>query len=49
MSAQAPSQREGVRLLKPEVLAGLANLVVFIWFTVKGVFGLIALLDGRPR
>ena len=31
------------------LLAALANLVVFIWFTVKSVFGLIALLDGRPR
>ncbi len=30
-------------------LAWLASLIVAIWFTVKGVFGLIALLDGRPR
>lgn len=30
-------------------LAWLASLVVAIWFTVKSVFGLIALLDGRPR
>lgn len=31
------------------LLAALANLIVLIWFTVKGVFGLIALLDGRAR
>ncbi len=31
------------------VLAWLAGLIVAIWFTVKGIFGLIALLDGRPR
>ena len=31
------------------MLAWLAGLVVAIWFTLKGVFGLIALLDGRPR
>jgi uncharacterized membrane protein len=31
------------------MLAALAGLVVMIWFTVKSVFGLIALLDGRPR
>ena len=30
------------------VLAWLAALIVGIWFTVKSVFGLIALLDGRP-
>ena len=30
-------------------LAWLASLIVAIWFTIKGVFGLIALLDGRPR
>lgn len=30
-------------------LAWLAGLIVAIWFTVKSVFGLIALLDGRPR
>lgn len=31
------------------ILAWLAALIVAIWFTVKSVFGLIALLDGRPR
>jgi uncharacterized membrane protein len=31
------------------MLAWLASLIIFIWFTVKGIFGLIALLDGRPR
>ena len=31
------------------VLAWVASLVVAIWFTLKGVFGLIALLDGRAR
>lgn len=30
------------------LLAWLAALIVGIWFTVKSVFGLIALLDGRP-
>lgn len=31
------------------VLAWVASLIIAIWFTVKGVFGFIALLDGRPR
>ncbi|GAM97974.1 hypothetical protein U91I_01604 [alpha proteobacterium U9-1i] len=31
------------------MLAWLANLIVFIWFTVKSFFGLLALLDGRSR
>lgn len=30
------------------MLAGLASLVVMIWFTVTSALGLIALLDGRP-
>lgn len=30
------------------MLAWLAALIVGIWFTVKNLFGLIALLDGRP-
>lgn len=30
------------------ILAWFAALVVGIWFTVKSLFGLIALLDGRP-
>jgi hypothetical protein len=30
-------------------LAWLASLIVAIWFTVKSGFGLLALLDGRPR
>jgi uncharacterized membrane protein len=29
-------------------LACLGWFIVMIWFTVKSVFGLIALLDGRP-
>lgn len=29
-------------------LAGLIGLIVAIWFTVKSVLGLLALLDGRP-
>lgn len=31
------------------VLASIASFVVLIWFTVTGVFGLLALLDGRGR
>ncbi len=31
------------------LLAALASLIIMIWFTVKSIFGLIALLDGRPR
>jgi len=31
------------------MLTWAAALIVAIWFTVKSVFGLIALLDGRPR
>lgn len=30
-------------------LAGLASLVLLIWFTVVSLFGLLALLDGRGR
>ena len=30
-------------------LAALASLILLIWFTVKSVFGLLALLDGRGR
>jgi uncharacterized membrane protein len=30
-------------------LAGLIGFVFFIWFTVKALLGLLALLDGRPR
>lgn len=30
-------------------LAGLAGLIVMIWFTVTSALGLIALLDGRAR
>lgn len=30
------------------LLAGLASLVVMIWFTIASALGLIALLDGRP-
>lgn len=29
-------------------LAGLAALGIMIWFTVKSLLGLLALLDGRP-
>jgi len=36
MSTPAPSQREGVRLLKPEVLAGLANLELIARAAVEG-------------
>lgn len=31
------------------MLAGLAGLIVMIWFTVTSALGLIALLDGRAR
>jgi len=31
------------------VLAVIANFIVFVWFSVKSFFGLLALLDGRPR
>lgn len=30
-------------------LAALAGFLVMVWFTVKGVLGLAALLDGRAR
>lgn len=30
-------------------LASLGWFIVMVWFTVKSVFGLIALLDGRAR
>lgn len=30
-------------------LAGLIGLGVMIWFTVKALLGLLALMDGRPR
>lgn len=30
-------------------IVGLIGLLVMIWFTVKSFFGLLALLDGRPR
>jgi uncharacterized protein (DUF58 family) len=36
MSVPAPSQREGVRLLQPEVLAGLANLELIARAAVEG-------------
>jgi uncharacterized membrane protein len=28
---------------------GVVALIVMIWFTIKSLFGLLALLDGRPR
>ncbi len=31
------------------LIAGLLSLILFLWFTVKSFFGLLALLDGRPR
>jgi uncharacterized membrane protein len=31
------------------LIAGLLFLILYIWFTVKSFFGLLALLDGRPR
>ncbi|MBC7767959.1 MAG: hypothetical protein H7124_04170 [Phycisphaerales bacterium] len=30
-------------------LAGLIGFIVFIWFTIKALLGLLALLDGRAR
>ena len=30
-------------------IVGIVGLLVMIWFTVKSFFGLLALLDGRPR
>jgi len=30
-------------------IIGLIALIVMIWFTVKSLFGLLALLDGRAR
>lgn len=30
-------------------LAGIGFLVIFIWFTAVSLFGLLALLDNRPR
>lgn len=30
-------------------LAALGGFIVMVWFTVKAVLGLLALLDGRPR
>lgn len=30
-------------------IAGLGSLILFLWFTVKSLFGLLALLDDRPR
>lgn len=30
-------------------IAGLGSLILFLWFTVKSLFGLLALLDNRPR
>ncbi len=30
-------------------LAGLGALILYIWFTVVSLFGLLALLDNRPR
>jgi len=29
-------------------IAGLIALIIMIWFTVKALLGLLALLDGRP-
>ena len=29
--------------------AAFAGFIVMVWFTVKAVLGLLALLDGRPR
>ncbi|MEZ5995690.1 MAG: hypothetical protein R3C25_08035 [Hyphomonadaceae bacterium] len=31
------------------MLAWLASFIVAVWFTLKSIFGFIALLDGRPR
>lgn len=30
-------------------IAGLGALVLFLWFTVKSLLGLLALMDNRPR
>ncbi|MDZ4690738.1 hypothetical protein [Terricaulis sp.] len=30
-------------------IAGLIGFIFFVWFTVKALLGLLALLDGRPR
>lgn len=30
-------------------IAGLAGLIIMLWFTIKSLLGLLALLDGRPR
>jgi uncharacterized membrane protein len=30
-------------------IIGAIALIVMIWFTIKSLFGLLALLDGRPR
>lgn len=30
-------------------LAGLGALILYLWFTVVSLFGLMALLDGRPK
>ncbi len=30
-------------------IVGGVGLIVMIWFTIKSLFGLLALLDGRPR
>lgn len=31
------------------MLAAFASFILLVWFTVKSFFGLLALLDGRPR
>ena len=30
-------------------LVGIAAFILMVWFTIKSVLGLLALLDGRPR
>ncbi|ANP45520.1 hypothetical protein [Candidatus Viadribacter manganicus] len=30
-------------------IAGLGSLILFLWFTVKSLLGLLALMDNRPR
>jgi uncharacterized membrane protein len=30
-------------------IVGVVGLIVMIWFTIKSLLGLLALLDGRPR
>lgn len=30
-------------------LAGIIGFIVMVWFTIKSLLGLLALLDGRPR